>query len=159
MDLQNSSLAQLKNWLAEQKTSPSGKSRTSRNPNLALFSGKDAMKNRLTAREMAEEAGVNIRFVVLSPVESKYIGETEKNLSKLFDQTDDKSTILYLDEGDALFGKRTEVKDSHDRYANQELSYLLEKISKYPGLVILSVTGDKPVEKALRERLLAVVEI
>ena len=108
---------------------------------------------------MAEEAGVNIRFVVLSPVESKYIGETEKNLSKLFDQTDDKSTILYLDEGDALFGKRTEVKDSHDRYANQELSYLLEKISKYPGLVILSVTGDKPVEKALRERLLAVVEI
>lgn len=158
MNPDDSAITKLKTFLAGYTSRSAGNSETGK-ANLALFSGKDAMKNRLVARELAEEAGMNIRFVVLSPVESKYIGETEKNLSKLFDQAEDKPPILFIDEADALFGKRTEVKDSHDRYANQELNYMLGKISKYPGLVILSVSGHKPVEKAFSERLLAVVEI
>ena len=158
MNPDNSALTQLKTFLAGYTSRSAGNSETGK-ANLALFSGKDAMKIRLVARELAEEAGMSIRFVVLSPVESKYIGETEKNLSKLFDRTEEKAPILFFDEADALFGKRTDVKDSHDRYANQELNYMLEKISSYPGLVILSVSGDKPVEPAFRERLLTVVDI
>lgn len=93
----------------------------------------------------------------LSRVVSKYIGETEKNLQKIFDQVKDNNWILFFDEADALFGKRTDVKDAHDRYANQEISYLLQWVEEYSGLSILAMNiktnVDSPFIRRARFRI------
>ncbi len=115
-----------------------------------LFSGPSGTGKTLTASLLGEATGLKVYQIDLSQVVSKYIGETEKNLSKLFDAAENKDWILFFDEADALFGKRTEVKDSHDRYANQEVSYLLQKVEEYSGLVIFSVSGDSVEESILR---------
>lgn len=90
-------------------------------------------------------------------VVSKYIGETEKNLSRLFDKAHNKNWILFFDEADALFGKRTDVKDAHDRYANQEVSYLLQKVENYPGLVILSSNFKDNIDDAFTRRFNSII--
>jgi len=89
---------------------------------------------------------------------NKYIGETEKNLRKLFDAADAADVILFFDEADALFGKRTEVKDAHDRYANLEVSYLLERMERFKGLAILATNRKKDLDEAFLRRLRFVVE-
>src|SRR5205085_1685194 len=89
----------------------------------------------------------------LSAVVSKYIGETEKNLRRLFDAADDGGAILFFDEADALFGKRSEVKDSHDRYANIEINYLLQRMESYRGLAILATNQKSALDVAFLRRL------
>jgi len=104
---------------------------------LALFSGPNGTGKTMAAEIMARELGFSIYRVNLSQVVTKYIGETEKNLARVMKTAEMKKSVLLFDEADALFGKRSEVKDSHDRYANMEISYVLEKLKPYPGLVIL----------------------
>ena len=94
----------------------------------------------------------------LSKIISKYIGETEKNLDKLFSKAEDKGWILFFDEADALFSKRTNVKDSHDRYANMEINYLLKKIQEHPGLVILAANLKNNIDKAFIRRFHTIVD-
>jgi AAA+ superfamily predicted ATPase len=96
-----------------------------------------------TAAALAHETGRTLLRVDLSAIVSKYIGETEKNLNHLFSSTDSASTILFFDEADALFGKRTEIQDSHDRYANADVSYLLQRMESFPGLVIFATSSSE----------------
>ncbi len=102
-----------------------------------LFAGSVKGK-KLAAKLIAKQNSLDVYRVDLAGVVSKYIGETEKNLDKIFRTAAEKNWILFFDEADALFGKRTSVQDSHDKYANQRMSYLVEKINQYPGLIILS---------------------
>jgi SpoVK/Ycf46/Vps4 family AAA+-type ATPase len=96
--------------------------------------------------------------VDLSAVVSKYIGETEKNLHRIFEQAQASNAILFFDEADALFGKRTDVKDAHDRYANLETGYLLQRIEEYPGLVILTSNLSDAFDDAFTQRVAWVVD-
>lgn len=123
----------------------------------ALFDGPSGTGKTLTAALMGKEVGADVYSLDLSSVVSKYIGETEKNLSALFDRGEEADWILFFDEADALFGKRTSVKDSHDRYANQETSYLLERIEDYSGLVILATNLRDRLDDAVRKRVQSVV--
>lgn len=93
------------------------------------------------AQAVAHDMGRQLYRVDLNAVTSKYIGETEKNLKALFDQADSKQWVLYFDEADALFGKRSEVKDSHDRYANIEVSYLLQRLESFHGVAIFATNA------------------
>jgi SpoVK/Ycf46/Vps4 family AAA+-type ATPase len=99
-----------------------------------LFSGGSGTGKTLAAEVLAAELALDLYRIDLSSVVSKYIGETEKNLRRVFDAAEDSGAILLFDEADALFGKRSEVKDSHDRYANIEVSYLLQRMEAYSGL-------------------------
>lgn len=103
-----------------------------------LLSGNDSKNKTLTATLLGKQTRRDVYRVDLSMVVSKYIGETEKNLARLFDKAEDKNWILFFDEADALFGKRTNVSDAHDRFSNREITYLLQRIENYPGLVILA---------------------
>ena len=94
----------------------------------------------------------------LSQVVNKYIGETEKNLKRVFDAADVSDMILFFDEADALFGRRTEVSDAHDRYANLEISYLLERMERFKGLAILATNRKKDLDEAFLRRLRYVVD-
>lgn len=105
--------------------------------NLALLSGPHGIGKTMAADMSARELGVSMYRVNLNQVVSKYIGETEKNLARVLITAETKKAVLLFDEADALFGKRGEVKNSHDPYANIEVSYLMEKLKSYPGLVIL----------------------
>ena len=89
----------------------------------------------------------------LSMIISKYIGETEKNLANVFDQAENKNWILFFDEADALFGKRTATTSSNDRHANQEISYLLQRVEDFPGLVVLATNLKGNIDEALRSSL------
>ncbi len=93
----------------------------------------------------------------LSMVISKYIGETEKNLEKVFAKAENKNWILFFDEADALFGKRTGITDAHDKYANQEIAYLLQRLEDYPGLVILASNMRNNVDEAFTRRLQSII--
>ena len=104
---------------------------------LVLFSGPRGTGKMMAAEIVSRELGFSIYRMSLNQVVSKYIGETEKNLARLLQTAEMKKAVLLFDEADALFGKRSEVKDSHDRYANIETNYLLEKLQSYPGLVIM----------------------
>ena len=95
--------------------------------------------------------------VDLSLVVSKYIGETEKNLSALFTKAENKNWILFFDEADALFGKRMEQNDAHDRHANQEIAYLLQRVEDYPGLVILASNFKSNIDKAFTRRFQSMI--
>ena len=94
----------------------------------------------MAAEVIANELGLDLYRIDLSQVVSKYIGETEKNLSQIFQEAQASFAILFFDEADALFGKRSEVKDSHDRYANIEIGYLLQEMEAYDGIAILATT-------------------
>jgi len=124
----------------------------------ALFAGESGTGKTLAAEVIAHELKLNLYRIDLSQVVSKYIGETEKNLRKLFDAAEDGGTILFFDEADALFGKRSEVKDSHDRYANIEINYLLQRMEAYRGLAILATNMKSALDTAFMRRLRFIVD-
>ena len=123
----------------------------------ALFSGDSGTGKTMAAEVLANHLHLNLYRIDLSAVVSKYIGETEKNLRRLFDAAEDGGTILFFDEADALFGKRSEVKDSHDRYANIEINYLLQRMEAYRGLAILATNMKSALDAAFLRRLRFVV--
>jgi SpoVK/Ycf46/Vps4 family AAA+-type ATPase len=112
----------------------------------------------MSADIIAGELGLDLYKIDLSNVVSKYIGETEKNLSRIFDEAETSNAILFFDEADALFGKRSEVKDSHDRYANIETGYLLQRMEEHEGIVILASNFRKNMDEAFIRRLHFTVE-
>ena len=118
-----------------------------------LFSGPSGTGKTMAASILARELGVNLYKIDLSTVVSKYIGETEKNLSRVFRETENSNGILFFDEADALFGKRSEVKDAHDRYANIEVNYLLQKMEEHEGIAILATNLSKNIDEAFLRRL------
>jgi hypothetical protein len=123
----------------------------------ALFYGPPGTGKTLTASLLGKRAGRDVFRIDLSRVVSKYIGETEKNLSRLFDKAENKSWILFFDEADALFGKRTDIRDAHDKYANQEVAYLLQRIETYDGLVILATNQRANIDHAFVRRFQSIV--
>src|SRR5262249_54458681 len=112
----------------------------------------------MAAGVIANELGLDLYHIDLSAVVSKYIGETEKNLRRLFDAAEAGGAILFFDEADALFGKRSEVKDSHDRYANIEINYLLQRMEAYRGLAVLATNMKSALDRAFLRRLRFVVD-
>jgi SpoVK/Ycf46/Vps4 family AAA+-type ATPase len=123
-----------------------------------LFTGPPGTGKTMAAEVIAHELQLDFYKVDLSGVVSKYIGETEKNLSKIFNEAETSNAILFFDEADALFGKRTEVSDSHDRYANIETSYLLQKMEEYEGIVILASNLRENMDEAFTRRIRFIVE-
>jgi AAA+ superfamily predicted ATPase len=123
----------------------------------ALFYGPPGTGKTLTTTLLGKHTGKDVFRIDLSRIVSKYIGETEKNLSRLFDKAENKNWILFFDEADALFGKRTDIRDAHDKYANQEVAYLLQRIENYNGLVILSSNQRANIDDAFVRRLQAMI--
>lgn len=123
----------------------------------ALFHGPSGTGKTLTATLLGNQLNKDVYRIDLSQVVSKYIGETEKNLEKVFIKAENKNWILFFDEADALFGKRTNVQNSHDRYANQEVSYLLQRIEDYPGLLILASNIKSNMDDAFLRRFHTII--
>jgi SpoVK/Ycf46/Vps4 family AAA+-type ATPase len=119
----------------------------------ALFSGAPGTGKTMIAGLIAKELGLELFRVDLSRVVSKWVGETEKNLGTAFDEARNARAILLFDEADALFGKRTEVRSSNDRYANLETNYLLQRIEAFEGIVLLTTNRDTQIDEAFRRRL------
>jgi len=119
----------------------------------AVFNGRDAVGKINAGIALANQIGATLYRVDLSRVVSKYIGETEKNLQALFEDAARQGAILFFDEADSLFGKRTGVKDSHDRYANVEIDYLLQLMESYDGIAILSSNFKRNIDQAFTRRL------
>jgi hypothetical protein len=117
-----------------------------------LFYGPPGTGKTMTACLLGKETNHHVYRVDLSLVVSKYIGETEKNLAKIFDQAESRQWILFFDEADALFGKRTDIRDAHDRYANQEVSFLLQRIETFDGVVILASNRRENIDEAFTRR-------
>ena len=124
----------------------------------ALFSGGSGTGKTMSAAIIAAELGLDLWRIDLAATVSKYIGETEKNLDRLFSAAGVGNAILFFDEADALFGKRSEVKDSHDRYANVEIAYLLQRLEDHPGIVILATNLSRNLDAAFLRRLPFVIE-
>ncbi|MBD2137761.1 ATP-binding protein [Anabaena sp. FACHB-1237] len=124
----------------------------------ALFHGQSGTGKTMAAEVLGNNLNLDVYRIDLSSVVSKYIGETEKNLRRIFDAAEGGGTILLFDEADALFGKRSEVKDSHDRYANMEVSYLLQRMEAYQGLAILTTNLKSSIDQAFLRRLGFVVQ-
>jgi hypothetical protein len=122
-----------------------------------LFHGPSGTGKTMAAEALAQTLKMPMYRIDLSQVVNKYIGETEKNLKKIFDAAEVSDCILFFDEADALFGKRTEVKDAHDRFANIEISYLLERMERFKGLAILATNRKKDLDEAFLRRLRYVV--
>ncbi len=123
-----------------------------------LFAGPSGTGKTMAASVIANDLGLEMYKIDLSSVVSKYIGETEKNLSKIFSEAETSNAILFFDEADALFGKRSETKDAHDRYANIEINYLLQKMEEYEGVVILATNLSRNIDEAFLRRMQFVVE-
>ena len=123
-----------------------------------LFSGPPGTGKTMAAEILARELDLPMFRIDLSQVVNKYIGETEKNLKRLFDAADISDIILFFDEADSLFGRRTEVKDAHDRYANLEISYLLERMERFKGLAILATNRKKDLDEAFLRRLRYIID-
>ncbi len=124
----------------------------------ALFSGPSGTGKTMAAEIIAGELGLDLFKIDLSQTVSKYIGETEKNLDRIFRAAENANAILFFDEADALFGKRSEVKDAHDRFANIEVGYLLQKMDEYQGIAILATNLRQNMDEAFIRRLQVVVE-
>ncbi|HEY9405595.1 MAG TPA: ATP-binding protein [Pyrinomonadaceae bacterium] len=124
----------------------------------ALFAGASGTGKTMAAEVIARELRLDLYKIDLSQVVSKYIGETEKNLRRVFDAAEEGGAVLLFDEADALFGKRSDVKDSHDRYANIEVSYLLQRMESYKGLAILTTNMKTALDTAFMRRLRFVVQ-
>ena len=123
----------------------------------ALFAGESGTGKTMAAEVLAADLQLDLYRIDLSSIVSKYIGETEKNLRKVFDAAEHGGALLLFDEADALFGKRSEVKDSHDRYANIETSYLLQRLESFDGLAILATNLRSNVDAAFVRRLRFIV--
>ncbi len=122
-----------------------------------LFYGPPGTGKTLAATLLGKQTDKDVFRIDLSRVISKYIGETEKNLSGLFDRAEDKNWILFFDEADALFGKRTDIRDAHDKYANQEVAYLLQRIESFNGVVILATNQRGNIDDAFIRRFQAII--
>jgi SpoVK/Ycf46/Vps4 family AAA+-type ATPase len=123
----------------------------------ALFVGSSSTGVSKAAEALANELGRDLYRVDLSRVVSKYIGDTEKNLNRVFESAEDHGWVLFFDEADALLAKRTDVKDSHDRYANIEISYLLERLEAFSGLAILATNSRTNIDDAFTRRIQHIV--
>lgn len=135
--------ALMNDWGMRKKIKPGYKS---------LFFGPPGTGKTLTASLLGKSADMDVYRIDLSMIVSKYIGETEKNLANVFNQAENKNWILFFDEADALFGKRTQTSSSNDRYANQEVSYLLQRIEDFPGVIILATNFKANVDDAFSRR-------
>lgn len=122
-----------------------------------LFHGPPGTGKTLTASLLGKQHGMDVYRIDLSMIVSKYIGETEKNLAKIFDRAEHQNWILFFDEADALFGKRTETSDSNDRHANQEVAYLLQRIEDFPGMVILATNIKDNLDEAFFRRFQSIL--
>jgi hypothetical protein len=138
----------LKDWQLDKALKPGYRS---------LFFGPPGTGKTLTATLIGQQAGADVYRIDLSMVVSKFIGETEKNLSHVFDQAENRHWILFFDEADALFGKRTQTSSSNDRYANQEVSYLLQRVEDFPGIVILATNLKANIDEAFARRFQSLV--
>ncbi|WP_199782886.1 ATP-binding protein, partial [Streptomyces alboniger] len=125
---------------------------------IALFAGDSGTGKTLSAEVVAGELGLDLYVVDLSAVVDKYIGETEKNLEKIFVEADRTDSVLLFDEADAVFGKRSEVKSSHDRYANLESAYLLQRLEAFDGIAVLTTNLRANIDDAFTRRLDLVVD-
>lgn len=137
-----------------------------RNPTLArpegapvLFTGKNRAGALVAAKTLARDLGMDLYRIDLSRVVRKYIGETEKNLSRVFEAAEKGDAVLLFDEADALLGTRTEVKDSHDRYAKIEVNYLLQRIERFGCLAILATNSRRGLDEALLRRFHSVIRV
>jgi len=142
-DWYNSSRILMEDWGMQKKLKPGFR---------VLFYGEPGTGKTLAASLLGKYTGRPVFRVDVSMLVSKYIGETEKQLAKLFDKAENKNWILFFDEADAIFGKRTSVKDAHDKYANQEVSYLLQRIETFSGLIILASNFKNNMDKAFTRR-------
>jgi SpoVK/Ycf46/Vps4 family AAA+-type ATPase len=124
-----------------------------------LFSGKDRSRRLVAAQTLANSLGKNLYRVDLNAVASEYLGETEKNIGRVFNAAKDSHAVLFFDEADALFGKRTDMKDRHDRYANIEINYLLRRSEKYAGLTILASGNRTRIDKRLLRRFHFIISV
>ncbi len=124
----------------------------------ALFAGDSGTGKTMSAEVVAGDLGFDVYVIDLSTVVDKYIGETEKNLDRIFTEADRINGILLFDEADALFGKRSEVKDARDRYANVEVAYLLQRMERFDGLAILTTNLRSNVDEAFVRRLDAIID-
>ena len=124
----------------------------------ALFVGPSGTGKTMAAEVIAGELGLDLFKIDLSCLVSKYIGETEKNLSRVFEEAEQSNAILFFDEADSVFGKRSEVKDSHDRYANIEVNYLLQRMEEYEGVVILASNYQRNIDEAFTRRIRFIIE-
>jgi len=122
-----------------------------------LFYGPPGTGKTLTATLLGKSTGLDVYRIDLSMIVSKWVGETEKNLKGIFDQAQNKNWILFFDEADSLFGKRTQTKSSNDRYANQEVAYLLQRIEDFPGLVVLATNMKDNIDEAFSRRFQSMV--
>lgn len=138
----------LRDWEMDSKLQPGFTS---------LFHGPPGTGKTLAACLLGKHCGCDVYKIDLSMIVSKYIGETEKNLAKIFDMAEHKRWIIFFDEADALFGKRTKVDDAHDRYANQEISFLLQRIEEFNGVVILASNLKANIDEAFMRRLHSVI--
>jgi hypothetical protein len=123
-----------------------------------LFTGETGTGKTLAAEAIANEAGLDLYRIDLATVVSKYIGETEKNLKRVFDAAEASGAVLLFDEADALYGKRSDVKDSHDRYANIEIAYLLQRVEAYRGLAILTTNFRSALDRSFLRRIRYIVQ-
>src|SRR5699024_978162 len=119
----------------------------------ALFTGGPGTGKTLAAHVVADTAGLDLMQVDLSGVIDKYIGETEKNLERIFADAENLNVVLFFDEADALFGKRSEVRDAHDRFANQEVSYLLQRMEQFNGITVLATNLKGNLDLAFARRM------
>ncbi|SMD45675.1 ATPases of the AAA+ class [Aquiflexum balticum DSM 16537] len=156
----NEGISEIKNWLRFGKELKNNFKfgKKIKNGFKVLFTGPPGTGKTLTASLLGKSCAMDVYRVDLSMVVSKYIGETEKNLSKVFDMAENKNWILFFDEADALFGKRSQTTDSHDRYANQEVSYLLQRIEDFDGLVILCSNFKNNIDEAFFRRFQLVLD-
>ncbi len=113
-------------------------------PQMYLLTGTPAAQARLGAEELARERNTRIYHLDLSRIASKFLAETEKNLDRALIDAKSSGAILFFDEADALFGKRSDVRDSHDSYANQEIGFLLQRLERYSGTVVMATASTKP---------------
>jgi SpoVK/Ycf46/Vps4 family AAA+-type ATPase len=125
---------------------------------IVLFAGINSTGKTSAAEVIAGDLKRDLYRVDLNKIVSKYIGETEKNLNRLFDAAESAGAVLFFDEAETLFGKRSEVKDAHDRYANLEISYLLQRLESFNGLVILAANNEEDTPEKFRRRVRFVID-
>jgi len=120
---------------------------------ITAFSGMSKTEKLSALQQLSGNGQKEIFRVDLSQIISKYIGETEKKLNKIFNEAEGKDWILFFDEADALFGKRTDVKDAHDKYANQEIAYLLQRLESFKGIAVFATDSADNIPEALKKRV------
>jgi SpoVK/Ycf46/Vps4 family AAA+-type ATPase len=150
-------LSALKDSVQQQRAAIPGKANRQFAGLPVLFYGPSETDKSFTAAILGKELGLEVHSINISEVISKYIGETEKNLDHLFAHAADQAWILFFDEADALFGKRTESTNESDKFANQQVSYLLQRIEEYDGLVILSSNSKDNIDNAFIRRFHSVI--